>query len=184
MPLSSLMDEEYLAMSRSHINSFLRLHLDPIPAGKILEVGPKLAWPQFDTCDIDPGVRATYTADICVYDHRHPNPPAHYDMVIIISVLEHVIDPARALDTCRTLLKGGGLLIGQTPLNFRQHGPQPDLWRFTENGLRYMLRDWDDVQIGVLDTPERPLFPIAYTFSARCNKAKESSDWKPQWITR
>lgn len=177
MPLPSSLDEQYLALSREHILACLR-KLD-LHQGKILEIGPTLGWPHFDTLDIDPAKRATYTADICSFTGI----PTQYDMVLCISVLEHTLDPVLALEEIRRLLKSGGLLVAQAPLNFRQHGPQPDLWRFTENGWRLLLRDWDDVQIDVLDTPERPLFPIAYFVTARCNKLKDGT-FTPQWIDR
>lgn len=183
MPLPSPIDDRYLALSREHITNALRSVLALDPDGRILEVGPKLAWPNFDTLDIDPGVGATYTADITKFTEIAENT---YDIVLCMSVLEHTFDPAGGLNEIRRLLKPGGLLLAQAPLNFRQHGPQPDLWRFTENGWRYLLRDWDDVEVDVLDTPDRTLFPIAYVVRARCNKFKATldKDFKPKWIDR
>lgn len=178
MPLPSQLDEQYLALSREHILACLR-KLD-LTKGKILEVGPTLGWPNFDTLDINPAVRATYTADICSFTGIQAS---QYDMVLCISVLEHTLDPVLALEEIRRLLKPGGMLVAQAPLNFRQHGPQPDLWRFTENGWRLLLRDWDDVKIDVLDSPDRPLFPITYFVTAICNKMKDGN-FVPQWIDR
>lgn len=179
MPLPSPIDEQYLALSREHILKCLR-KLD-LHTGKILEIGPRLGWPNFDTLDIDPAVHATYTADIT---KQTDIADGTYDMVLCISVLEHTLEPGAALQEIRRILKPSGLLVAQAPLNFRQHGPQPDLWRFTENGWRLLLCDWDDVQIDVLDTPERTLFPIAYFVTARCNKLKDERTFTPKWIDR
>lgn len=184
MPLPSPCDEQYLALSREHITAALRKVLEPHPTGRILEIGPKLRWPGFETLDIDSREQPTYVADIT--RHNPIIPSGRYDLVICISVLEHTLEPVKALAEIRRIMKDGGVLLAQAPLNFRQHGPQPDMWRFTENGWRYLLRDWDDVVIDALDTPDRTLFPIAYFVTARCNKSKIvlSEDFTPKWIER
>lgn len=182
MPLPSAMDDELFALARIHINAFLRRYLDPLPQGRILEIGPKLKWPIFDTLDIDPQAHATFTTDIC---DPHGVPSSAYSVVIAISILEHVYDPQLALENIAALTAPGGILLLQTPLNARQHGPQPDLWRFTENGLRYMLHEqWDIEDFDVLDTPERALFPVAYCVMARKRMTPQDAKFRPQWITR
>lgn len=178
MPFPALLDEEYLAMSRLHIMDFLRPHLEPKPTGRVLEIGPKIGWPGFDTLDINEAVKATYTADICDIT---PISNSTYDIVLAISILEHVVNPFAAIHEIRRILKPGGLLLAQAPYNFRIHGPLPDLWRFTEHGWRLMLKDWDDVEIKALEAPERVLAPIAYTASARCNKIKEVDPDTLEW---
>jgi SAM-dependent methyltransferase len=184
VPLPSAIDDRYLALSREHITAALRKVLEPRPDGRILEIGPKLRWPGFETLDISSTEQPTYVADITKYNPSIPSD--RYDIVICISVLEHTLEPVKALAEIRRLMRDGGLLVAQAPLNFRQHGPQPDMWRFTHNGWKYLLRDWDDVQIDALDTPERTLFPIAYMVTARCNKAKIvlPEDFRPDWIER
>lgn len=181
MPLPALIDEEYYALSRAHITLLLRRL--PLEDGslKVLEIGPKLGWPGFHTLDIDPAVKATYTADIC--GTALPIADSTYDLVLCISVLEHVYQPAAAIANIRRILKPNGTAAFQAPLNFRQHGPQPDLWRFTENGWRFMLRDWEDVKIDVLDAPERPLFPIAYAITAKPGNGYQVG-FTPKWIDR
>lgn len=184
MPLPAVMDEQYLHLSRVQINEFLRRHLEPLPPGRILEIGPKLAWPSFDTLDIDPRVGATHTMDLCTAAGL-PDLRDRYDIVLAISVLEHTVSPWSAMANLRDILQPGGLLLAQAPLNFRVHGPLPDLWRFTEHGWRVLLANWDDVKIEPLESPDRPLMPIAYCVSARNNKTKcldprTIKDWR--WI--
>lgn len=191
MPLPALIDEEYLALSRSHINGWLRTLPLEDRSVKVLEIGPKIAWPWFDTLDIDPAVRPTILGDIC--DPHLPLADCLYDLVLCISVLEHVYDPVQAIANVRRVLKPSGIAAFQGPLNFRQHGPQPDLWRFTENGWRYMLRDWEIERIDTLDSPDRPLFPITYAITAGPNSVQENGvlhllEWgepfRPAWIDR
>jgi len=52
------------------------------------------------------------------------------------------------------------------PFNFRIHGPLPDCWRFTEHGLRELLKKFSTVKIDQIDTPNRDLMPIHYTVIA------------------
>jgi hypothetical protein len=43
----------------------------------------------------------------------------------------------------------------------------PDCWRFTEHGLRALLRDWQILELNAIDTQDRALMPIQYTVVAR-----------------
>jgi SAM-dependent methyltransferase len=66
------------------------------------------------------------------------------------SVLEHVQDPQRAArEIYRVLRKGGGCFV-HVPFLFRYH-PAPgyynDYWRFTEDGVRYLLREFEQVKV-------------------------------------
>ena len=58
-------------------------------------------------------------------------------------------------------------MFGSTPFNFRIHGPLPDCWRFTEHGLRALLKEFEVVELNQVDTPERELMPMHYTFVAK-----------------
>jgi hypothetical protein len=43
----------------------------------------------------------------------------------------------------------------------------PDCWRFTEHGLRALLRDFELEELTATETPGRPLMPIHYAIVAR-----------------
>ena len=53
-----------------------------------------------------------------------------------------------------------------TPFNFRIHGPLPDCWRFTEHGIRALLKDFESVHIESLEDENRFLMPLQYTTTA------------------
>ena len=89
-------------------------------------------------------------------------PPNSFDAILCTEVLEHVVDPFAAVRELRRITKKGGHLLVTTPLNARIHGPIPDCWRFTEFGLKVLLRDWEAVDFFKLDTPDRNLFPLHY----------------------
>jgi SAM-dependent methyltransferase len=66
-----------------------------------------------------------------------------YDVVICEQVLEHVVDPATAVDNLRRLCAPGGQVIVSTPFLIKVHElPEYgmlDYWRFTPRGLRLLL---------------------------------------------
>ena len=114
------------------------------------------------TADIDPESNADFLIDISENNEAHV-PDEHFDIVVCTEVLEHTLDPFAAVVELQRILKPGGKLLLTTPFNFRIHGPLPDCWRFTEHGLRQLLKGFDDVQIEELEDTERFLMPFQYT---------------------
>jgi hypothetical protein len=117
-----------------------------------------------ETLDIDPDSGATHIADIC----HVPRPLAwRYDLIICTEVIEHCIDPFAAAKGIMLMLKPQGTAYITTPFNLRIHNPQPDLWRFTERGLRELFKDYDIVSLEAEETPERELMPVGYRMIVR-----------------
>ena len=56
------------------------------------------------------------------------------------SVLEHVIDPGTYLAECRRVLTEDGLLILSTHGVWPYHPDPHDLWRWTSEGLKYLIQ--------------------------------------------
>lgn len=168
MPLPSWIDEQYYRLSREHITANIKRWAYPEVGHRVLEIGPSLRWAGFDTLDIKPG--STYQADIT---ERTEIPDSAYDTVLALEVLEHTVNPFKALEEIRRILKPGGLLLASAPMNFREHGPLPDCWRFTRHGWRVLLKDWDNLEMDVLMTPDRVLMPLHINAWARCNKTKD-----------
>lgn len=178
MQAPSALDNEYQAMARAHIQAALA-GLIVGPGMKVLEIGPVEGKPAghiegygsvWHTLDIKPG--GTFTADIT---KRIPVPDASYHVIVCMEVLEHTLDPFAAVANIRAALKPGGLLLASSPLNFRIHGPANDCFRFTEHGIKVLMKDFDELNISILESPDRPLFPIHYSWRARCNKEKSVS---------
>ena len=61
------------------------------------------------------------------------------DSVLFTQVLEHVTQPARALDEIRRILKKEGVLIISVPFIFQAHAEPYDYWRFSEYGIRRLI---------------------------------------------
>lgn len=68
------------------------------------------------------------------------------DTAFCIEVLEHTTKPTKVINNIWWNLKEGGKLYLSVPYNFRVHADD-DYWRFTENGLKYLLRDFTYVEI-------------------------------------
>lgn len=83
--------------------------------------------------------------------------------------------PFDAANEIWRLLKPGGFLFLSVPFNFRIHGPLPDCWRFTEHGLRTLLKKFTILELNAIETPDRPLMPIHYTVVAQ-KPVKEASE--------
>lgn len=161
-------DNLYQRMARDHINEFLIERLPP--GGRILEIGAEnsmMSGADVETMNLLPG--STYQADITTWTGIESN---RFDCIVCMEVLEHTVDPFDAMAEIRRLLKPGGLLLASAPMNFREHGPLPDCWRFTRHGWRVLLKNWDNVEIDALMTPDRFLMPLHINVSAICNKDK------------
>jgi SAM-dependent methyltransferase len=62
-----------------------------------------------------------------------PELPSHsFDVVLLISALEHLWDPAESLRQCHRVLKPGGRLLVNVPMSYakplKMYASQPELW--------------------------------------------------------
>ena len=184
MATPSQFDNETFSIARDHINDFIKATAAelPIKTGMLLEVGPQTqstvreAFKDFTahTFDIVPDYKPTFVGDLTKYNTQIPD--GTYDLIACMEVLEHTLNPFDAVKELRRMLKHGGYLLVSAPLNWRIHGPSPDCWRFTEHGWRALLRDFDILNIDILETPGRELFPIKYNVLAKCDKFKNTLD--------
>lgn len=169
-------DNQYFRAIRANVAKLLRdvAGQHCIGPARLLDIGPQkyqgvaAFFPPptvIDTLDIDPQSGCTYVGDLCRKNDAIPD--SSYDLAVCTEVLEHTLQPFHAVEELSRVLKPGGLLILSAPFNFRIHGPLPDCWRFTEYGLRALLREMEILDLSWIDTPERPLMPIHYTVIAR-----------------
>ncbi len=107
----------------------------------------------FAACDYKTlDVSADYGPDVVGDIHAIPLSENSVDGVICRSVLEHVERPWDAVREIHRILKPGGLAFIQVPSIYPYHarkgvGAYPDYWRFFEDSLRLMFRDFSDIQI-------------------------------------
>lgn len=72
--------------------------------------------------------------------------PQESDHAFCMEVLEHVVSPQQVIDNIHTNLKPGGTLHLSVPFMYPVHGDQ-DYWRFTNQGLEYLTRDFSECEI-------------------------------------
>lgn len=172
------MDVEHLRIIRHNVSDFMRRTAAHYCTGgavkRLLDIAPQLHegarayFPEsvtVETLDIDPSSGCTYIGDICTYnDILLENT---FDYVVCTEVLEHTLQPFDAIEEIRRVLKPDGRLFLSTPFNFRIHGPLPDCWRFTEYGLRALLKRFEILELTSIETPGRWLMPIHYNVVAK-----------------
>ena len=109
----------------------------------------------YTSCDPDPAANATVVADFL-------EPTAFYgderfDHIIACEVFEHVPRVWQAPAALAGLLKPGGTLWLSTPFMFEKHGPSPDCWRFTDEGLRQLFGPLFLIDVWASDEHSEPL---------------------------
>ncbi|MBU6415092.1 methyltransferase domain-containing protein [Patescibacteria group bacterium] len=91
-----------------------------------------------------------YHPDIVGDIHHLPFHDNSEDAFICIAVLEHVENPARAIQEMRRALKPGGYCLLYVPFLYYYHaetGYYKDYWRFTDDAIRFLARDFSRVEI-------------------------------------
>ena len=91
--------------------------------------------------------------DIVADAHDVPLPDASFDTVICNAVLEHVADPHRVVSEIYRLLKPGGQVYAEVPFLWFYHGYPSDFWRFTRDGFKRLMVEFNEVEIGVTQGP-------------------------------
>lgn len=93
--------------------------------------------------DIDPDRNPDVVDDLV-----NSNLPNHaYDCVICAEVIEHVVDPVKAVENLYRVLKPGGICLVTTPYMFPTHDAPHDYFRYTEFGLRLLFKEFQIVSI-------------------------------------
>jgi SAM-dependent methyltransferase len=72
---------------------------------------------------------------------------AEWDLILCVSVLEHVSDFKAAAQRIHRALRPGGRAVVVAPMCFPYHDEPHDYWRFTVHGVRDMLRDFESVDV-------------------------------------
>lgn len=88
--------------------------------------------------DIRPGKGVDQLASV----YALPFPDNHFDNILCISVLEHLVEPQKAITEMQRVLKKNGKIIVSVPFLFPIHDAPNDYWRFTKYGLQILFKDW------------------------------------------
>lgn len=100
----------------------------------------------YKTMDYDNTTGADVVGDI----HEIPLVNESIDAIICSSVLEHVESPTLAMKEMHRILKKGGVLFVHVPSIYPYHareGHYADYWRFFDDTLRILFRDFANIEI-------------------------------------
>ena len=155
------------SVARMESNSVLRDWGESV-TGRVLSIGSST------DADGEGHTYRSYFHDATHYDTSEPSPgcdlvldvramptvpDASYDAVFCSGVLEHVDDCHAAVRECRRIMTPGGSLLLGLPCQQPIHRAPQDFWRFTEYGIRYMLREFTiKALVGIGD----PAYPTTY----------------------
>jgi SAM-dependent methyltransferase len=96
--------------------------------------------------DAEPGPQVD---DIGVVEEL-PYPDGSFDVVLCTQVLEHVVDPGRAVGEIARVLAPGGVAFVSTHGVFLYHPDPVDFWRWTHAGLEQLFNTsaaWEEIRI-------------------------------------
>jgi 2-polyprenyl-3-methyl-5-hydroxy-6-metoxy-1,4-benzoquinol methylase len=89
---------------------------------------------------------------------------SEFDVILCMSVLEHVYEHDESISNIYEALKPGGIAVIFVPAMYPLHDEPHDYWRFTEHSLRKLLMAFNDVRI---QHKGPRAYPFAYYVEAR-----------------
>jgi len=131
----------YNQLIASSASRFLPLFIPMMPAdARILDVGCGSsnvipAGYNIVRCDVNPD----YSPDVLCSALQLPFENESFDCVVHSWVLEHLEEPAKAIEESYRVLKPDALLYLTTNMAWHIHEEPRDFFRFTEYGLRYIF---------------------------------------------
>lgn len=145
-------------LSRAGLYEFLESAFDQIESGEsVLSIGAGGGVNQMlgkfqsktdftlSQLDIDESRGPDIVGDLCSENLALES--ESYDIVVCSEVLEHCYNPITAVSNLRRVLKKGGKLILTTPFIFPIHEAPHDYFRYTEFGLKHLLKDFSTTSI-------------------------------------
>ena len=163
----------FSTLARRTLDAHIGRVLSERSGGRVLEVGARASpYRKFINADryevldyLDrPGV--DHVQDL----HETTLPGGSFDTVVATEVFEHLYHPHRATREIHRLLVHGGWLIGSTRFSYHYHDEPHDYFRYTIHGLRYVLRNFSEVEITPLGNRLTAILDILGT---------RSRWWKP-----
>lgn len=91
-------------------------------------------------------LRMTPLVNVAARVESLPFPDEQFDFVICTQVFEYLPVPGLAVEEIKRVLRTGGFLFLSAPAVFMRDN-EKECWRFLPEGLRYLLRGFENVQV-------------------------------------
>ncbi len=164
------------------ISKITRFNLDKLvseyqTSERVLEIGSrgKPSYGRYFPNRVGIDIREGDGVDVVASVYELPFKNAEFDMVLCISVLEHLEYPSRAIKEMERVLRVGGRIIVSVPFMFPIHDSPDDYWRFTKFGLKKLFSKGWKIEKIVAETGSQELFAVllqrfAYQTKLKMNK--------------
>lgn len=86
---------------------------------------------------------------------------------LCLDTLEHCADPFAACREMHRVLGDGGVCVITSVMLFGIHAYPSDYWRFTPEGFRVLLEDFDDAAVAGMGDPTAPFFVFGVAAKGR-----------------
>jgi len=137
-------------VSRLSLDRELKRQFKRLEPGVLLDVGSKLSpyskyipHTKYLRLDID----EKSSPDICCDIGNVKWESDYFDTVLATEVLEHLLEPQKAVDEIKRLLKPGGICILSTRFMYPYHPDPVDCYRFTQDSLKFIFKGFSKVEI-------------------------------------
>lgn len=163
--------------ARRESNTWLRRQCEDIQ-GKVLSIGSEndtdregncyrnyfVSASSYETSEVEDVLNCDHTLDVRAMPEVKD---ASYDCVYCSGVLEHVDDYQAGMEEITRILKPGGILLLGLPFRQATHMAPHDFWRFTEYGIKYILKNSYEIMVlTAIDVKSGKHFPASYWVKA------------------
>ena len=91
-----------------------------------------------------------------------------FDGIVCNAILEHVDDPVKSTAEMHRVLRPGGRIWVEVPLNQPYHPSPEDYWRVTPEGLRIWMRQFKEISSGGFFIENSTIYTGIYFYGEKC----------------
>lgn len=122
---------------------------------ELADMRPLFPGKQFIGCDMREGLGVDKVMDL--HDLDYQLVPGSVGTVLCLETMEHVRYPDIAMENIHRVLQDGGVAIISSTMAQAIHNYPSDYWRFTPEGFKVLLEDFQSVFVDACGEEKRPL---------------------------
>lgn len=152
--LKELWKKNYVTYRRAWLDFYLDLFSDEM-RGVVMDLGGKRENKRGSFSPPEHQAQSWWYANLDLVTHPNifsdvnfvPVKKQAMDCIICTEVLEHLPHPQSCVDEIHRLLRNNGVVFVSTPFFYPVHADPYDFQRFTEDGLRFLFKDFKSVEV-------------------------------------